>query len=81
VRGLLEALAARGCRCSRSTPRATSRTCDPEGLREWVTGAVSALLGLVGPAADPLTDPAPILLARLLGDAFARGDDLPLDVR
>ena len=52
---------------------------DPEGLRELVLGAVSALLGLIGRAADPLTDPSAILLARLLGDAFARGDDLPLD--
>ena len=52
---------------------------DVEGLREWVIGAVSALLGLIGRPADPLTDPAAILLARLLGDAFARGDDLPLD--
>jgi hypothetical protein len=52
---------------------------DPEGLRELVTGAVSALLGLIGRAADPLTDPSAILLSRLLGDAFARGEDLPLD--
>jgi hypothetical protein len=52
---------------------------DPEGLRELVTGAVSALLGLIGRPADPLRDPAAILLARLLGDAFARGEELPVD--
>lgn len=55
------------------------RQCDPEALREYVTGAVSALLGLIDREADPLTDPPAILLARLLGDAFARGEDLPLD--
>jgi hypothetical protein len=47
---------------------------DPEGLRAYVTGAVQALLALVGQAADPLTDPRAILLARVLGDAFARGE-------
>jgi hypothetical protein len=52
---------------------------DPEGLRELVTGAVSALLGLIGRPADPLRDPGAILLARLLGDAFARGESMPLD--
>ncbi len=53
---------------------------DPEGLREYVTGAVGALLGLIGHRSDPLTDPASILLARVLGDAFADGRDMPLDV-
>ena len=52
---------------------------DPEGLREYVIGAVSALLGLLGRDADPMTDPAAILLARLLGDAFAAGRELPLE--
>jgi hypothetical protein len=52
---------------------------DPEALREYVTGAVSALIGLIGREADPLNDPSAILLARLLGDTFARGEDLPLD--
>jgi hypothetical protein len=51
---------------------------DPEGLREYVVGAVSALLGLIGRTADPMTDPPAILLARLLGDAFARGRALPM---
>jgi hypothetical protein len=53
---------------------------DPEGLAEYVTGAVSALLSLVGLAGDPLTDPRAILLARVLGDAFARGEAAPFDV-
>jgi hypothetical protein len=53
---------------------------DPEGLRAYVTGAVQALLALVGQAADPLTDPRAILLARVLGDAFARGEPVPFDV-
>ena len=52
---------------------------DAEGRREYVTGAVSALLGLIGRVADPLTDPSAILLARLLGDAFAAGRTLPLE--
>jgi hypothetical protein len=52
---------------------------DAEGLREYVVGAVSALLGLIGRDADPLTDPSAILLARLLSEAFANGEDLPLE--
>jgi hypothetical protein len=52
---------------------------DVEGLREYVIGAVGALLGLIGRAADPMTDPSAILLARLLGDAFAAGRSMPLD--
>jgi hypothetical protein len=52
---------------------------DPEGLREYITGAVSALLGLIGRSSDPLTDPAAILLAHLLGDAFSAGRDMPLE--
>ncbi len=51
---------------------------DPEGLRAYVTGAVGALLGLVGEPSNPLTDPGAILLARLLGDAFEAGKELPL---
>jgi hypothetical protein len=58
---------------------APPRDLDPEGLREYVTGAVAALLGLIRREGDPLTDPAAILLARLLGDAFAAGRPLPLE--
>jgi hypothetical protein len=68
-----------GRRAHHADPRAAPPLGDVEGLRELVTGAVSALLGLIGRAADPLTDPSAILLSRLLGDAFARGEDLPLD--
>jgi hypothetical protein len=53
---------------------------DPEGLREYVTGAVQALLALVGLPGDALTDPRAILLARVLGDAFAAGEAVPFDV-
>jgi hypothetical protein len=59
-----------------SAPRGLRES--PEDLREYVTGAVSALLGLVGREANPLTDPASILLARLLGDAFRQGLSMPL---
>jgi hypothetical protein len=52
---------------------------DAEGLREYVVGATRALLGLIGRSADPMTDPAAILLARLLGDAFAAGRPMPLE--
>lgn len=52
---------------------------DAEGLRDYVTGATGALLGLVGIEADPLRDPEAILVARLLGDAWAEGRELPLD--
>jgi hypothetical protein len=54
---------------------------DPEARREYALGAVTALLGLIQHrgAADALTDPAAILLCRLLEDAFARGEALPLD--
>jgi hypothetical protein len=53
---------------------------DAEGLREYVTGAVSALLALIGLSVDPLTDPRAILLARILGDAFAAGEAVPFEV-
>jgi hypothetical protein len=54
---------------------------DPEARREYALGAVTALLGLIQHrgAAEALTDPAAILLCRLLEDAFARGEALPLD--
>jgi hypothetical protein len=53
---------------------------DPEGLREYVIGAVTALFGLLGRTVDPLTDPGAILVSRILSDAFAEGRALPLDV-
>jgi hypothetical protein len=53
---------------------------DDESLRGWITGVVTSLLGLVDEPADPLTDPAAVLLAHLFGRAFAAGQDLPLDV-
>ncbi|MCB9680951.1 MAG: DUF853 family protein [Alphaproteobacteria bacterium] len=52
---------------------------DDEGLRDYVTGAVGALLGLVGVTADPVRDPEAILLAQLLGDAWSQGRSMPLD--
>ncbi len=50
-----------------------------EGITDYATGAVSALLGLIGREANPHTDPASILLCRLLGDAFAAGRTMPID--
>jgi hypothetical protein len=52
---------------------------DAEGLREYVSGAVSALLGLIGRECDVMTDPAAILLSNLLTPAFAAGRELPLE--
>jgi hypothetical protein len=52
---------------------------DDEARRDYVQGAVAALLGLIDHDGDPRTDPAAILLCRLLGDAFARGESLSLD--
>jgi hypothetical protein len=52
---------------------------DDEGLREYVTGCVGALLGLIGREGDPIKDPAAILIAMVLRDAFEAGRSMPLD--
>lgn len=46
-----------------------------EDRRMLVTGTVSALLGLVGIDADPMVSPAHVVLSRILGDAWERGED------
>ena len=52
---------------------------DPDTLRLFVSGAVTALLGLVDVPADPMTDPPAILLSRILMDAFTAGQSLTFD--
>ncbi len=52
---------------------------DAEGFREMVAGTVSALLGLVGVEADPVSDPAHIVLSQILTDAWGQGSDLDLE--
>lgn len=48
---------------------------DAETRRQLVTGTVTALLGLVGVAADPMLSPAHVVLSRILDDAWSRGED------
>lgn len=52
---------------------------DHATLAEHVTGCVSSLFALIGETADVHTDPTAVVLARLLTDAFAAGQALPLD--
>ncbi|MCA9571379.1 MAG: ATP-binding protein, partial [Myxococcales bacterium] len=52
---------------------------DPEGTGDLVSGTVSSLLGLVGVDADPVKDPAHILLSRILHDAWTAGKDVDLE--
>lgn len=50
-----------------------------EARQELVQGAVSSLLGLLGQNADPLTDPAHLLLSRVFDDAWSTGDTLDFE--
>ena len=59
------------------TPQADWDTHEEE-LRERVGGIVSALLGLVGVAADPLQSPEHILLARIIEHMWRAGQQLSL---
>ncbi len=52
---------------------------DAGALRDLVIGTVQALLGLVGVNADPLRDPEPVLLARLVEDTWTSGRELSLE--
>ncbi len=52
---------------------------DEEGLRELVTGTVSALLALVGVEADPMSDPAHVVLSRIVADRWLAGEDADLE--
>jgi hypothetical protein len=51
---------------------------DPELLAERVSASVAALLGLLGLDADPLASREHLLLAQILGAAWAAGRDLDL---
>ncbi len=51
---------------------------DAETLRERVATSVSSLLALVGIEADPMRSREHVLLSRILGDAWAAGQDLDL---
>jgi len=51
---------------------------DEETLRDEVRGLVAGLLGLAGVEADPVSDPRPILIARVVEDAWKA--NRPLDL-
>lgn len=51
---------------------------DEEGLLELVVGTVSGLLSLVGVEADPLTDPAHLVLSGILEAAWRVGEAVDL---
>jgi len=52
---------------------------DAEALRGLVSDTVSGLLSLVGKTADPVRDPAHIVLCTLLEGAWNKGEDLDLE--
>lgn len=49
---------------------------DPDGLRELVSGTVSAILSLVGVQADPLRSPEHQVLARIITEGWQAGEDI-----
>lgn len=51
---------------------------DEEALRDEVRGLVLALLGLAGIDADPVSDPRPILLSRVIEESWKSGRPLDL---
>ncbi len=51
---------------------------DPDALRDRVVGTTSSLLTLLGIDADPVQSREHIVLSRILGDAWERGEDLDL---
>ncbi len=53
---------------------------DAETLRALLTGTVSALLGLVGIASDPVRTPAHVVLTRILGDAWTASESPTLEL-
>lgn len=52
---------------------------DAETRRLLITGTVTGLLGLAGRATDPVRDPAHIVLAQILDQAWSRGEDPDLE--
>jgi len=51
---------------------------DEEALRDEIRGLVLALLGLAGIDADPVSDPRPILLSRVVEESWKSGRSLDL---
>ncbi|HSE62780.1 MAG TPA: hypothetical protein VLG15_04145, partial [Thermoanaerobaculia bacterium] len=51
---------------------------DEEALRDEIRGLVLALLGLAGIDADPVSDPRPILLSRVVEESWRSGRSLDL---
>jgi hypothetical protein len=51
---------------------------DEESMRDEVRGLVGSLLGLAGVAADPMSDPRPILLSRVVEESWRA--ERPLDL-
>ncbi|MFZ5477529.1 MAG: helicase HerA-like domain-containing protein [Myxococcota bacterium] len=52
---------------------------DDEGLAELVGSVVGGLLGLVGAGGDPLTDPATLVLGRVVEEAWRAGEPVTLE--
>ncbi|HJN77724.1 MAG TPA: helicase HerA-like domain-containing protein [Myxococcota bacterium] len=58
---------------------APSDVSDGEALRGLVGDTVSGLLGLVGRTADPVRDPAHIVLSTIIEQAWQQGEDLDIE--
>lgn len=52
---------------------------DTEARRQLVSTTVSGLLGLTGREADPVRDPAHVVMSRILDDAWSAGQDPDLE--
>ena len=52
---------------------------DVEALRGLVSDTVGGLLGLVGKSADPVRDPAHIVLSTIIERSWSQGEDLDLE--
>jgi hypothetical protein len=63
---------------SLSAPDGLSWDRDDEAMRDEVRGLVGGLLGLAGVAADPVSDPRPILLSRVIEESWKAGRALDL---
>jgi len=63
---------------SLSRPEGVSFETDEEAARDEIRGLVSGLLSLCGIDADPVSDPRPILLARVLESCWREGTPVDL---
>jgi hypothetical protein len=63
---------------SLDTPPGLAWDRDEEALRDEIRGLVLALLGLAGIDADPVSDPRPILLSRVVEESWRSGRSLDL---